>query len=55
MTSLVPTMMSATAGLVTRYSHSSGDSYWRQMVLSATDGASTDHDDQPLLAASEVL
>src|SRR5947208_2911876 len=54
-TSLVPSMISATDGRLRRYSHHSGDSPARQRMGSAADGLSTENDDQPPLAASEVL
>src|SRR3990172_9038565 len=54
-TSLVPSMMMATAGLTARYSQASGDSPAKQFTGSAFAGFSTAPEVQPTLAASEEL
>src|SRR5579859_771228 len=54
-TSLVPSMISATEGRLSRYSHHSGGSSALHRLWSACDGSSTLKLDQPPLAASDTL
>src|SRR5574341_1730946 len=54
-TSLVPSIMMATAGRTVRYLQTSGDSPAKQFTVSAFSGFSTALEVQPTLAASDEL